>query len=113
MSHVGVERLGSGNGEDYSAEENEREAPMLEEKIETVPWIRRGEDLWGLQNLTQAECSDHREPDDHHGTEYSPDFRGAVLLEEEERREYHHGQREHEMLGLWSYHFQAFNGAQH
>src|ERR1700716_484304 len=102
MSHVGIKRLGSRNGEDYRAEEDERETPVLEEKIQAIPWIRRGEDLRRLHNLTQAESTDHHEPDDHHGTEYSPDFRGAVLLEEEESGQYRDGERDHEMLRLGS-----------
>src|SRR6266550_4360008 len=113
MSHVRIERLGSSDGEDYGAKENEREMPVLEKKVQAVPRIRRGEDLWRLQNLAQAECANHHEPDDHHWTENSSDFRGTMLLEKEESREYSDRERDHEILRLWSYYFQAFHGAQH
>ena len=86
MSHVGVERLGSGDREDYGAKENEPRAPMLEEESEAVPGIRRGEDLRGLYDFAQSKSTDRHEPDNHQGTEYAPHLRGAVLLEEEERR---------------------------
>src|SRR6266699_682287 len=59
MSHVCIQRFGTGDGEDYGAEENEREMTMLEKKVQTVPWIRRGEDLRRLQNLTQTKCANN------------------------------------------------------
>src|SRR5258708_20099484 len=51
---------------------------MLEKKVQTVPWIRRGEDLRRLQNLTKAECANHHEPDDHHRAE-NPDRKSTRL----------------------------------
>jgi len=113
MSHVGVKRLGSGDSEDYSAEKDEPGVPVLNEKAQAVPWIRRGEDLRDLKNLAQSQCPNHHEPDNHNRAEYPPDLCGAVPLEEEEAREYHDSEREHQVLRLWSYHFQAFHGAKH
>ena len=36
VSHVGVERLGSGDGQDYGPEENESSVPMSKEKLHAV-----------------------------------------------------------------------------
>src|ERR1700681_1228101 len=113
MSHVGVKRLRSRNGQNHSAEENERDETMVYEKTQAVPWIRAGENLWGLHDLAQPECPNHQKPDDHDGPEYPPDIPSAVLLEEEKACEYDDCQRKHEVLRLRSDHLEAFHGAQH
>src|SRR5450759_3705673 len=113
VSHVGVERLRSGDGQDHGSEENESGVPMPNEKLQAVQRIRRGEDLRGLQNFGQSESPNRPEPDDHHGPEYPPDLGGAVLLEEEKPSEYRDGEGEYQVLPLRSHHFQTFHGAQH
>src|SRR6266513_1024204 len=81
MSHIGVERFGSRDSEDYSAEENESGVAMLQEKAQPVPRICRGKDLWRLQNFMQSKYPNRREPHDHYRPEDPPDLRGPMLLE--------------------------------
>src|SRR5450759_414140 len=113
VSHVGVERLRSRDGQDNGAEENESGVSMPSEEFQTVQRIRRSENLRAQQNLGQSESPDRHEPNDHHGPEYPPDLGGAVLLEEEKPSEYRDGEGEYQVLRLRSHHFQTCHGAQH
>ena len=58
MAHVGVERLGSGDAEEYAAKHKEPLQPAPRQVVEAVTRIDRDEDLRMLENPMDAERGD-------------------------------------------------------
>ena len=98
MPHICVQRLGSRDGEDNRTEQNECDSSMSKEEIQPIPGVGRRKNFRSLQNLSQSQQSDRREPDDHHRTEYSAHLCGAMLLKEEQTGEDDDSQRKDEVL---------------
>ena len=65
VSHVGVERLGAGDGENHGSEEGGGVARMPHQQSQAVKRIQRAQDRRFLHEVPGAEQTDHGEPHHH------------------------------------------------
>ena len=91
VSHVGVQRLGTSDDEDHSAEDQGAGPTMRLEKLHRVPRVNSGENPGFEGDLARAERSDREEPDGHERTERSADARGSEALYRKDADQNHRG----------------------
>ena len=85
MSHVRIERLGSGHGEDDRPHCNEGARRLLDEEGQEVQRIDRRQDhLWPVDDVHHAEHRDRHEIEEHDRPEQCSDARRAVRLDGEQ-----------------------------
>ena len=95
MSHVGVERLGPGDGQEDAAEHDEALPVMGRQEPEGVKRVDGEKHRGGTQDATDAEDRDDDEPEQHHRPEHLPDGGGAARLRGEEPQQDDERQRHH------------------
>ena len=98
VAHVGVERLGAGDGEDDRAEGDEGDAEVVAEELDAVLGGERLDDARVVEDAGEAGDGDDREPDDHHRAEDAADLVGAEALGAEEEDEDRDRQRDDDRL---------------
>ena len=84
VAHVGVERLGAGDGEDDRGQREERNVEVPEDERQRVGRRQRLEDLRVVDDAPDAEGADRDEPQDHHRPEEAADLGRAVALNHEQ-----------------------------
>src|ERR1019366_9333129 len=113
VTHVGVERLAAGDGEDDRPEdERAMEAVRLEE-AHGVRRVQGREDGRVVGDVERAEPGDRGEPERHHGPEHGPHLPGAAALDREEPDEHRARERQDERLERGGRDLEPFHRAQH
>ena len=113
MAHVGVERLGPGDGQHDGTQGDEGlEACDLEE-ADRVAGMKGGEHGRVVDDLGQAEEAQDREPDQHHRPEEGAYALGTAALDQEQAEEHDRGQRDDVGLERGCGGLEAFDGREH
>ncbi len=84
MAHVGVERLGAGDGQHDRAEGPEDAQPLIGDEAVGVDRVDGVEHGGMLGDLPQAEHAQHQEPDQHDRPEQPADIGRAARLQQEQ-----------------------------
>src|SRR5712692_7209242 len=113
VAHVGVKRLGSGDGEHDGPQDKKACGSVAREKLEAVPGIEGEENGGGPSDLDSAEGPDGREPHEHDGPEDPAHAPRAVALADEEEEENGQGGGHHEVAQLGHSDLEPLDGAQH
>jgi hypothetical protein len=80
VSHVSVQRFGTGEGEEHAAEHHESLPRVVSHEPDRVHRIPGLEYLRRSDDAQQAEQPDCREPEQHDGPEDGPDPAGSPML---------------------------------
>jgi hypothetical protein len=112
MTHVRVQRLGAGHGEEDGAQRDERRPGVYLEEPDRVQRVDRLEHARFLRDLTCAEDGEGEEPQRHDRAEQrAHPARAAVLHQEQANQD---GERDRHDVGLEhrGRDFQTFDSAQ-
>ena len=93
MTHVGIERLGAGDGQDDGAQRQHAVAALLHEEHDGVMRAERPQDRRVLEDVLDAEHRQHDEPQDHHRPEQGAHQRRTGALDGEQQDQDRDGQR--------------------
>jgi hypothetical protein len=85
VPHVGVKRLGTGDGEEDRAEDDKGGVAVRRRKPQRMRWIERGEDAGCLHDVRDAGCAERHEPQQAHRPEQQAHDSGSVFLDREQR----------------------------
>jgi len=113
VAHVGVERFCAGQGQHHRAEDRHANTRVNHKEAHAPRRVQRIEHFGLLQNAVHPQAAQHQEPGDHHRAEQLADAVGAVFLDQEQRHQYHQGNRHHPFFQAVERQFQAFDGRQH
>jgi hypothetical protein len=113
MSHVRIERLGTGDREEDRAERKERAKPVIAEKPRPVQRIERREDDRVSDNVRHAEHRQRRKPQNHDGPEHHADAGRAPALRDEHADQNHDSDRHHDRVEYMRGDAESFDGAEH
>ena len=113
VAHVGVQRLGTCGAQEYRAQHGEAGVAMRHQKAQARQRIHRPQHLGVLHDGEQAQHAQGQEPDDHHRPEQLADHRRALALQDEQKQQHDHGNRQNEGLEAGQRCFQAFERAEH
>jgi len=113
MTHVGIERFGSGDGEHDGAQDCQRLPAAGRQELHAVERVEGADDIGLADDAGDAERGQHREPDAHDRAEQAADAVGAVRLDHEQRDQDDDGAGHDEGLQLGRHHLQALDGAEH
>ena len=94
MSHVGVQRLGPGDGQDDGGQREERGPEMADQKADGIGRGQRLQDLGVIGDTAHAEHAEHGEPDAHDRAEQPPHRARAQPLHQEKGDDDRHGDRD-------------------
>ena len=95
MAHVGVERLGTGGGEEHRAHQCDTGRVMrAEQEFDAVHRVKGGEHRPVVVEIHHAHNGEEAEPDQHHRAEDLADAFGATRLHGEQNHDDHHGDHE-------------------
>ncbi|MNH12578.1 hypothetical protein D3C79_721240 [compost metagenome] len=98
VTHVGIQRLGTGQRQHHRTEDGHAHARMHDEEAHRPDRVERLEHFRALRDAMNAQRSEHQEPDDHDRAEQGADLRRAVLLYQEQRHQHHQGDGHHPMI---------------
>ena len=113
VAHVGVQRLGAGDGEHDAAERDERLVAVVEEELGAVVRRQRAEDLGVLERPHEPGEREHREPDDHDRPEEPADRAGPEALDGEQPGQHDQRDRDDELLEALVDDLEALDRRQH
>ncbi len=95
MAHVGVQRLRARDGQHDRAESPEDAEPAVEDEVDAVDRIERQQHAGMFGELPGAQHAQHREPQQHDGSEHPADPFGAARLQHEQPDQDGERQRHH------------------
>ncbi len=84
MPHIGIERLGAGDGEHDRAHRQEGVDAVVEEEFDRVPGVERDEDARARQDIDDAQHRQDEEVQHHHRAEHHAHLADAALLDREQ-----------------------------
>ncbi|MNP27642.1 hypothetical protein D3C76_1205640 [compost metagenome] len=113
VAHVGVERLGPGQGQHHRPENGDADARMNDEEMHAPIGVERLEHLGLLDDAVDPESAQHAEPEHHDWPEQDADARGAVLLDQEQPHQHDQRQRHDPVADAVERQVQAFDGREH
>jgi len=113
VTHVGVERLTTGDHEEDGAQCEERLHGRFGEEVHRVDRVHGLEHAGILEKLSEPEHTEDREPHHHHRTEDASDAGGSPFLHEKEHGEDGHGDGDDEVVQGGGGLLHALDGAQH
>ena len=98
MSHIRIERFGTGHGQNDRAEREERHRPVGDEEHYRIIGVERPQDIGVLNDLVETQTRDRDEIDDHDGGEQRAYLRRAAALQQEQEDQQHQGDRDHQCI---------------
>ena len=113
VSHVRVERLGAGDGEQHRAQHDEGRVAVAGGEPERVARIECRQHRGRLGDVPRAHGAQAEEPERAHRPEEDAHHAGPVPLDEEERHQDPRGERNDVRLERRGSHLQAFHGREH
>ncbi len=112
MTHIGVERLGTGNREDDSSKQDETLPRVCRQQLDAVIGVERPEDLRLLEDLDRTKQTDNEEPQGGDRSEETADHSSAAPLHEKEAEQQDDGDRQNIGLEDRRRDFESLDGAQ-
>jgi hypothetical protein len=113
MPHVGIQRLGPGEGQHDGAHRGKHLPTPRVQEGQAVQRVERRQDGRLADDLQKPEKRQHPEPHDDHRAEQLADHRGAVALHRKQADEHRHRDRDHVGLQGRRRDFQPLHGAEH
>ncbi len=113
MTHVGVERLATGDGQHHRAECDEGCPGLAKEQCQPIGGIGGHEDLGRLHDRHKAQHGNGGKPDQHHRPEQFADLVGPARLQQEEADQDDEGHRHDSGSERGILDTETFDGAQH
>ena len=110
MPHVGVERLGTGDGEHHIAHRHQRHRLVGVEEGNAVQRIERQQHMRIGDEVVDAQRSERAEPEQHDRAKEGADRRRAAFLHEEQAEEDQQRDRNDIAVQLRRDDFQALHG---
>ncbi|MNJ33482.1 hypothetical protein D3C77_281680 [compost metagenome] len=113
VAHVGIQRLGTGQGQDHSTENGHAHARVNNEEAHRPDRIERLEHLRALGNAVHAQRRQDYKPGNHHRPEQNADPCGAMLLDQKQRHQHHQGYWHHPVIDTVEGQLHALHRRQH
>ncbi len=95
MAHVGIERLGAGDGEEHAAQDGKAHGPVREQEAHRIGRVECGEHLHVVLDVQQPQHGHGEEPECRDRAEQGRHLAGAVPLCREQGEQDRHGHRDH------------------
>ena len=113
VAHVGVERLGAGDGQHHRAERNKGEPAVAQAEGHGVVRRERAQHRRVARDAGRPQHTEGCEPQHHHRAEHPADAAGAAALRREQRDDHRDRGRQHEPLQPGGGHLQPFHRRKH
>ena len=113
VTHVGIQRLAAGHGEEDRREHDESGPAVVREELHRVQRIDREHDIGLGDDPAHAEQRKRDEPDERDRTEHPAHRAGAASLHEEQRGQDEHRPGQHEVLQPRRRDGETFHRAEH
>ena len=113
MAEIGIERLGSGDGEEHGTERKQSDDAVPEQEIDAVKRIERPQHARIVGDPDEAWQRDGGEPDQHDRAEQRRDLGRAARLHREQNQQDDHRQRHDIFVKRRRRDIDAFDRGQH
>jgi hypothetical protein len=113
MAHIGVQRLATGDRQEYGAQHREGPPTAAQQKTDGVIRVDRDQHARMARDAGDPEHRDGDEPEQHDRTEGLADDRGPAALDGEQPEQDRHRHRQHIGLEDLGADVEAFQRAQH
>ena len=113
MAHVGIERLATGDGQEHTAEHQERKARPFDQHGDAVKRVKGIENIRIVEQMIETHDAEDEKPDRGDRREQRGDTRRALVLEQEQRDENAERQGHDKGLEVRVDDIQPFDGGEH
>jgi len=98
MSHIRIQRFGSGHGQNDRSQRQKGEPAVEHKEVDRMVRIERPQDGRRLDDLPRAERRNHRKIHNHDRREQRTNFCGATLLQHKQKHQQPQGDRDNILL---------------